>query len=123
MDEHIDSLAHRVRDDEYFLASAFAVYQTTEQLDAAGLAAALACEPDILGPLALCRRPREPHFQRDIDLIVERFALDAGALTEILRRADAIDAFRRPAVEQSFTAAARDRSIEPPEGQSENDPQ
>jgi hypothetical protein len=122
MSERIDALARRVRNDDFFLASALEQYRASEQLDEAGLAATLGCDSEILATLGLCRRPREGHIQKDIDQIAKHFGLDAGVLAQIVRRADAVEALRRPAVEQSFTAAARDRPEESPENPIEDEP-
>jgi hypothetical protein len=111
MSDRIDALAARVQSDELFLASALENYRKSEGLDRDGLAAALGCPPRMLGPVGLCRRPREERFFADIEHIADRFALDADALAEMVRRANSLTALRREehVADNGSLMAARDR--------------
>ena len=64
----------------------------------------LGCLPEVVGSIALCRAPREepPHFQRDIEMVADRFQARAGSLMNIVR-------YARIASNESELIAARDR--------------
>jgi hypothetical protein len=117
MNERIAMFARRVEDDPFFLASALREYAQSENLDESGLATVLGCSVELLTLVAICRRPHpEPgRFQRDIDLIAARFDVRAGALAEIVRRAEVIAAMRRGIpTERGLLIAARERDDEDP---------
>lgn len=114
MPGRIDALARRVESDPEFLASALADYARSEGLDDEGLAAVLGCSVTVLGPLRLCLRPRPQagQFRTDVDEIATRFGVRRDALVEVVRRADALAALRRPpsSQEHGLLMAARDRA-------------
>lgn len=112
MSRAIDELARRVQDDPFFLAAALLAYTQSEGMDDTALAARLGCPVEALSPLRLCRRPHAepPRFRDDVARIAARFGLDADCLSEVLRRADALDAMRRgDAPARGTLLAARDR--------------
>lgn len=112
MPDPMARLARRVEDDPFFLASALKEYALSEGLDGRGLAAALSCPAGTLARLALCRRPRPtpPLFRQDIDRIAAHFGVNADALAQIVRRADALAALGRSVEDERGTLmAARDR--------------
>ncbi len=108
MSDRLQALARRVRDDPFFLASALSEYASSENLDEPGLAGMLGCGTEQLPELALCRRPHLESFGRDIERITERFSLHPLALAEVVRRADALAAWRDGAG-AGWLQAARDR--------------
>lgn len=110
MIDGIDRFARRLRSDPFFLASALEDFAGSEGLDGAGLAAAVGCGIDELGPLGMCRRPRpEPeNFAEDVRRIAARFGLAEDRLAEVVRRSDALRAMRE-AESRDVLAAARDR--------------
>jgi hypothetical protein len=81
----------RVAKDPYHLASVLAAYQQRHGLDDAALAALLGCNPAVLTPLRLCRRPGagEPSWtwEEDVAEIARRFGLDAAALGRVVEEA------------------------------------
>src|SRR5205823_1792353 len=83
----LDALARQLEGDPYFLASPLARYAASVRLDDAGLAAALACRPEDLTALRLCRAPRPDvaGFRADVTCVAERFGLDADRLAEAVR--------------------------------------
>lgn len=110
-EQRIDGFAWRVRRDPYFLASAMEDYAGSEGLDGAGLASALGCRVEELGPLGLCRRPRPGRewFADDVRRIAGRFRLAEDRLAEVVRRSEALIAMREAEAED-VVAAARDRT-------------
>jgi hypothetical protein len=113
----LPALAHRVRQDPFFLASALAIYAESEAMDDQQLAKQLGCTVDTLAPVRLCRRPRAepPLFRQDVEMIAARFGLHADVLAAAVRRADAITALRREAEGgQGALIAARDRRDDQP---------
>lgn len=117
MTDRIAALAHRVEDEELFLASVLADYARTENLDDHGLAERLGCPVKTLVSLRLCLRPDpEPDvFRREVDRIASRFAVDAGLLAEAIRRSNALRIMRSKAdaEEGGLLVAARDRRKDP----------
>jgi hypothetical protein len=116
MSERIDALARRLREDPFFLAAPLDEYARGEQLDRIELAGVLACAPETLGPLGLCRRPRPESFWSDIERIAERFGIVPETLAAVIRRADALVALRGAAPKLSWLAAARDRPLDREQG-------
>lgn len=114
MSDRLERFARRLRSDPYFLASALEDYAGSERLDRAGLAAALGCEPNQLGPLGLCRRPSPDagSFADDVRRIAQRFNLPEERLAEVVRRSEALMALREADIED-VVAAARDRAALP----------
>jgi hypothetical protein len=84
----LEHLAARVAGDPYFLASVPAGYQRRHGLDDAALAALLGCNPAVLTPLRLCRRPgaAAPSWTAEADVaeIARRFGLGAAALGRVV---------------------------------------
>jgi hypothetical protein len=115
----IESLARRVENDPFFLASLLADYARSEAMDDPRLAAALGCRPEDLAAVRLCRAPRPDRegFRADIDHIAARFKLDPDRLTEAVRRGEAMRRLRSATPgAQGFLAAAREgvSQSEPP---------
>jgi hypothetical protein len=111
----LEALARRVEKDPFFLAGLLADYAGSENLNDAGLAAALRCEPETLTAIRLCRAPRPDlaGFRQDVDEIAARFGLDADRLTAVVRRGETLRRLRSAAPSgHGFLAAARDG--EPP---------
>jgi hypothetical protein len=83
----LNVLARRVECDPFFLAGLLADYAERENIDEAGLAAALGCNPEALTALRLCRAPRPDRvgFREDVDQIAAHFGLDADRLTAVVR--------------------------------------
>lgn len=116
----LERAAARVATDRRFLASLLADW-TGGDLDIARLAHELHCDASGITRLALCFRPRQDPagFRVDVARIAASVGVSAARLTDFLREAEALAAFRRPApLDGALLAAARDR-IEP--GESEPD--
>ena len=64
MTSPLDRMAQRAEADPFFLASLLALYAGSEQLDDAGLAAALGCPVETLTDVRLCRAPRPQEMPR-----------------------------------------------------------
>jgi hypothetical protein len=117
-----------VADDPYFLAAALAAYQRGVQADDHALAVKLGCGGDTLTRLRLCRMPAAaaPDFWRDIQLIAQRFSLDADALAEVVRLGQSVVQLQAasPTNESAgFLMAARDdESDGPPTAPDEEEP-
>lgn len=105
--------AERAVERRFFLGSALLPYARAEGLDDAGLAGRLGCAPDALPALLLCRRPdrKGGQFRMDVERIADRFGLDAARLAQVIRLADALEAFAATASDApgGLLAAARDR--------------
>jgi len=119
MSAALDHLAARVATDPLFLANALAEYTRSEELDDAGLAAALGCPAGELTRLRLCGAPNSDpeQFRADVAAIAGRFGIDANTLATVGRRGQSLArlrAARPPEVEPGFLLAARDDDREPP---------
>ena len=92
MDRHLERLARRVGEDEFFLAAPLARVADSQQLDDAALAVRLGCDVETLTHLRLCRNPdpQPPHFWQDVERIAGRFQLDADRLAEVVRLGQAL---------------------------------
>lgn len=117
--EHLAALARRVEDDPFFLASALKAYAESEGLADGPLAERLGIPTEALPALRLCRRP-DPGaqgFRRDVDRIATRFGIRGGAIAQVIRQADALNALhgasKAPGGE---LRAARDRHTPGDEG-------
>jgi hypothetical protein len=113
MTDSLDWLAQRVERDPGFLGSVLALYAQSERLDAAGLAAALGCSPEVLPKLKLCRPPRAERFWDDVSGIAAHFGLDADRLAAVVRRGQVLAKLREFSSPNSTLLAARDREKEP----------
>jgi hypothetical protein len=91
-----------------FLASVFAHIQRVEELDRTALAHRLGTTPERLDRMALCRRPRQESFRRDLEMIAARFNADIDALAQTIRLADALESFSAGDTAAGLLAAARD---------------
>ncbi len=110
MTNRLESLADRLVDDSAFLACPLHVYAQTRELDAAGLGSFLACTPEDLVRLRLCRTPREDaaSFRKDLEHIAVRIRVDEDRLAEAVRCGQSILKMR-PATGGAGTLwAARD---------------
>src|SRR5262249_22517113 len=118
MNPYLGHLAQRVSDAPDFLACALAEYARSEKLADPDLAARLGCPVATLTHLRLCRMPRVPAplFAQDIDLIAQRFAVDADVLAEMTRRGQSLWHMRQATSgadrEGNFFLAARDNATE-----------
>jgi hypothetical protein len=122
MSKHLKKLANRAQDDGFFLGCLLKLYATSESLDDAKLAAKLGCPPNVLTPLRLCRAPGvlAMEFQKDVKQIAARFSLNRQALSEAVRRGQAILNMREDREGSRGTLmAARDKEPEPGEGKPE----
>src|SRR5262245_7985431 len=111
MGDPLELLARRVEADPFFLASTLALFAGSEGMADAALAQFLRCPTEALTMLRLCRTPDEepPGFQRDVRRIAERFGADEDALTEAVRRGQALRRLRESAAPPGGTLlAARD---------------
>lgn len=116
MSKALDLLARRVADEPAFMAHPLAVFARSEQLDDPGLAVLLGCDVAGLTRLRLCFRPRvEPeHFLDDVAEITAHCGVTEAALIDVVRRADALIAFRgQPLYSPGLLMAARDRDTAP----------
>jgi hypothetical protein len=125
MSAALDHLAARVATDPLFLASALAEYARSEELNDAGLAAALGCPVGELTRLRLCGAPRSDpeQFRADVAAIAGRFGIDANTLITIVRRGQSLArlrAARPPEVEPGVLLAARDDDRKPPPTEENN---
>jgi hypothetical protein len=112
---HLETLAKRVEDDPFFLASALKIYSLSEGLDDPGLATRLGCEMEALALLRLCRSPDASRFREDIDQIVSRYQLDRTALLQAVRLGQTVLQLRRThAGSEGTLLAARDGDDETP---------
>lgn len=113
----LEQMAARAADDPLFLACALAVFARSEELDDAGLAAAIGCPPDQLTRLKLCGMPREKQFGADVAAIAARYGLDADVLEAVVVRWQSVARLRgaaAPSGAAQYFLAARDGDHEPP---------
>jgi hypothetical protein len=110
----LDTLARRVENEPFFLASTLALFARSEELDDEALCRFLRCPPESFAMLRLCRTPDEDPsvFQRDVKRIAERFGTDENALAEAVRRGHALQRLRQTAAGGTLLAA-RDAEEEP----------
>ena len=115
----LEFLAQRASRDPAFLGHALAIYAASEGFDDVALARDLGCTVEQLTRVRLCLRPRaeEPSFWSDVEEVASSFALDAAALANAVRRADAVIAMQRAAdASRGSLLAARDRETDADEG-------
>lgn len=114
MTDPLDMLARRVENEPFFLASTLALFARSEALDDDALCRFLRCPKESFAMLRLCRTPdADPSdFQRDVKRIAERFDTDLDALTEAIRRGQALQRLRQT-TEGGTLLAARDAEKEP----------
>ncbi len=114
MADPLDTLARRVENEPFFLASTLALFAQSEALDDEALCRFLRCPWESFAMLRLCRTPdEEPSaFQRDVKQIAERFGADVDALTEVVRRGQALQRLRQSRARCTLQAA-RDAAEEP----------
>lgn len=115
MADPLDTLARRVENELFFLASTLMLYARSEALDEEALCRFLGCPRESFAMLRLCRTPEEEPagFQRDVKRIAERFGLDENAFAEAVRRGQTLQRLRQAAVGGTLLAA-RDAEEEPP---------
>jgi hypothetical protein len=92
MGNHLEHLARRLESDPFFLACPLKLYQNSAGLSEDTLAAEFECSKDALLSVRLCRAPagEEESFQDDIGRIAARFSVNADALSEAVRRGQAL---------------------------------
>jgi hypothetical protein len=97
MGNPLDFLARRASERPSYLGSTLALFAESEKMDDEGLCRFLRCPAETLPMLRLCRTPDEdpPGFQRDVQRIAERFGADADALSEAVRRGQALRRLRQ----------------------------
>jgi hypothetical protein len=110
MSAALDHLAARAETDPTFLANPLAEYARSEDLDSAGLAAALGCPAADLTRLWLCGVPRRDQFRADVAAVAARFGIDPDALAAAVRRGQSLARLRAAAAtaEPGWLLAARD---------------
>ncbi len=115
MADPLDALARRAENEPFFLASTLALFARSEALDDEALCRFLRCPPESFAMLRLCRTPDEDPsaFQRDVKRIAERFGTDVDALTDAVRRGQALHHLRQAAAAGGTLLAARDAEEEP----------
>jgi hypothetical protein len=115
MADFLETLARRVQNEPFFLASTLALFARSEALDDEALCRFLRCPPESFAMLRLCRTPDEDPsaFQRDVTRIAERFGADENALAEAVRRGQALYRLRQAAMAGGTLLAARDAEEEP----------
>ncbi len=114
MADPLDTLARRVENEPFFLASTLALFARSEELDDEALCRFLRCPRESFAMLRLCRTPDEDPsaFQRDVKRIAEAFGVDLNALAEAVRRGQALQRLRK-ATASGTLLAARDAPEEP----------
>lgn len=92
MNDPVEALARKVRDDPFFLAPILEAYAAPESDPDARLLCDLGCDLPELTMLRLCRMPRpEPDgFREDVARIAERFGFDQVNLTRVIRRGEVL---------------------------------
>ena len=120
-DAILSRAASRAASRKFYLASAFAAYRRSEDLDEAALADFLGGALPTLNLLCLCRRPGalgEAEFGSDLDQITSRFSVRRDRLAVLLREAEFLEALQpqKPPVQtyqtrrrSSLLLAAQDR--------------
>ena len=121
MNNHLESLAMRLRDDPFFLACPLALYADSEAMDDTKLAAALGCSPDDLVHVRLCRAPDALRFTEDIERIASKFKLNPDVLAQAVRGGQAIFHLREiSGSNQGTLLAARDDDMPDTNGTKED---
>jgi len=127
-DAMLGRAASRAASHKFYLASAFAAYRSSEDLDEAMLADFLGCSPSTLKFLSLCRRPAvvsETEFRADLDQIASRFDVRRDRLVILLRAVEFLGALQtqkspvqayQTRKRSSLLLAAQDRLQEETEG-------
>jgi len=105
--------AARVSRDDAFVAAAFRQW-CGDELDLEAIARELACDRSAAVLAAFCRKPRLDRFRNDVSAIAQSCRVDSNRLSELLRQAASIAAFRAGAGHQ-LLAAARDTPDDPEE--------
>jgi hypothetical protein len=109
MPNHLEHLARRLEDDPFFLACPLRLYAKSEELGEGGLAEALKCSKEALMSVRLCRAPSpDESFFECIERIATRFAANAEALAEAVRRGQALFQMAQVATTSRILLAARD---------------
>src|SRR6516162_1983207 len=92
MAEPLEHLAQRLEDDPFFLACPLRLFAASAHLSEEKLAERLGCPVRMLALLRLCRAPKAEgrRFQKDIARIAGTYGVSAEALTDAVRRGQAI---------------------------------
>jgi hypothetical protein len=119
MVDPLKALAARAEREPFFLAAPLAAYARSEQLDDAGLAAALGCREEDLVMVRLCRAPRDEssEFWEDVHCVAGRFGLDPERLAEAVKRGRVVLRLQAARPATGGLMAARDRDEPPPTGE------
>jgi hypothetical protein len=121
MNNPLESLATRLRDDPFFLACPLAIYAESQGMDDRKLSAALGCTQEDLVHIRLCRAPEASQFIEDIERIASRFQLNFDALAQAVRGGQAILHLRQfSSSNQGTLLAARDDETSSTESEKEN---
>jgi hypothetical protein len=118
MAEHLENLALRLENDPFFLSCPLRLFAKSAGLGAPQLAERLGCSLETLVLVRLCRSPREEpgQFQKDIARIAATYHVDAGLLTDAVRRGQAIwHLHHNQAGGAGTLLAARDGEADPEE--------
>jgi hypothetical protein len=119
MAEPLENLALRLENDPFFLGCVLKLFARSAGLREQQLAERLGCSLETLALVRLCRSPREEPgvFQKDIARIAAKYQLEAGVLTDAVRRGQAILHLRTQETGGAGTLlAARDGEPIPEEG-------
>lgn len=91
------------------LAWLFSQYKGIENATDSDIACELACSPEQLRWLQLCRIPRRDEFFSDIKMLSQRLGFDVDKVTSLIRRIEALLALSNPQGVIPVLMAARDR--------------
>jgi hypothetical protein len=121
MNNHLEALALRLRDDPFFLACPLAHYADSEAMDDTKLATALGCSLDDLVHVRLCRAPDASRFTEDIERIASRFKLNPDVLAQVVRGGQVIFHLQQiSSSNQGTLLAARDDDMPDTNGRKED---
>jgi hypothetical protein len=92
MAEPLENLARRLEDDPFFLACPLKLFAESAGLAEREVATQLRCSVETLVRVRLCRAPlpEAEQFRNEIARIAETYQVDALALTDAVRRGQAI---------------------------------
>src|SRR5947208_166836 len=92
MAEPLENLARRLENDPFFLACPLKLFAESAGLAEREIATQLRCSVETLVRVRLCRAPlpESEQFRKDIARIAETYQVDALALTDAVRRGQAI---------------------------------
>src|SRR5438445_208302 len=97
MAEPMENLARRLEEDPLFLACPLKLFAQSAGLAEREVAEKLRCSVETLLRVRLCRAPlpESEKFRKDIARVAETYQVDAPALTDAVRRGQAIWQMRK----------------------------